>query len=57
MRIAIVEDNETERSRLLGCFHNYEQENNIHFDIVYFKDGLDFINHYNENFDVIYLDI
>lgn len=57
MRIAVVEDNEDERNRLLACFKQYEQEHNAHFDIITFKDGLDFTNHYNKNFDVIYLDI
>lgn len=57
MRIAVVEDNEKERARLLNCFDQYEQKNNTHFDIVTFNDGLEFTNHYNKNFDVIYLDI
>ncbi|MBP2056938.1 DNA-binding LytR/AlgR family response regulator [Lactobacillus colini] len=57
MRIAIVEDNQDELNRLLGCFKQYERENHIKFDIVTFNDGFDLIIHYTENYDAIYLDV
>ncbi|MEB3363309.1 hypothetical protein SDC49_05010 [Lactobacillus sp. R2/2] len=57
MRVAIVEDNKFELNKLLGCFRQYEQDHNIQIDIITFNNGLEFINHYCNNFDVIYFDV
>ncbi|WP_236629320.1 MULTISPECIES: LytTR family DNA-binding domain-containing protein [Lactobacillus] len=57
MKVAVVEDNAQERDRLLGCFNQYEQEHSINFEITTYQNGLEFVDHYTKDFDVIYLDV
>lgn len=57
IRIAIVEDQESEQKKLISYLEQYQKENNIEFQIVAFKDGLQFIENYHCNQDVILMDI
>ena len=57
MRIAIVEDNQSEMERLSAHFARYQQEYQQNFEIVWFDNGLKFLESFNHNFDVIYLDV
>lgn len=57
MRIAIVEDNQTEMERLCSHFDRYQREYQQKFELVWFDNGLKFLEAFNQNFDVIYLDV
>lgn len=57
IRIAIVEDNATEREHLLSCIKLYESEHNENFQIATFEDGLDFIENTSAFFQIVFLDI
>lgn len=56
-RIAIVEDDKKDSCLLLSYIKQYEQEFHTHFDVTIFSDGLEIINHYHSDFDLILLDI
>lgn len=57
IRIAVVEDNEQERTLLTDDLKRYEQENGQHFQITTFRDGLDLVENYSGIYQLIFLDI
>lgn len=57
IRIAIVEDQEQERTALLDKIKRYQDENHVEFEISVFQDGMDFIQNYRCDQDVILMDI
>ena len=57
IRIAVVEDNATEREHLLTCLKSYEAEHDESFQITTFEDGLDFVDKYSGIYQIIFLDI
>lgn len=57
MKIAIVEDNQDEQNRLISCINQYSEEFNIPIDITTFSDGVQIVDKYAANFDMIYFDV
>ncbi|QEA53066.1 LytR/AlgR family response regulator transcription factor [Loigolactobacillus coryniformis] len=57
MRIAIVEDNQQEQNSLLTLLNKYAIENNIAIEPTIFNNGLQIVDQYHSNFDVIYFDV
>ncbi|MGO2082236.1 LytR/AlgR family response regulator transcription factor [Vagococcus sp.] len=57
MNIAIVEDNLEERERLKRCFERYQKEQNVAIHLSLFTDGLEIVDQYSGQFDVIYFDV
>ena len=58
IRIAVVEDNEIDKSLLKECIDKYSAERGVEFDIRYFGDGIDFIEDFRGGmFDIVFMDI
>ncbi len=57
IRIAIVEDNETDLNLLEENLHRYEQEKKVQFVWKVFRDGEDLVTDYSADYDLILLDI
>ena len=55
--IAVVEDSQTDRERLLQCLHQYEEEKQLKFEITEFTDGEDLVTDYSAAYDLILMDI
>lgn len=56
-RIAIVEDELEFREQLQSYLKQYEEENEISFQISVFEDGTDIVERYRNEYDIILLDI
>jgi DNA-binding LytR/AlgR family response regulator len=56
-KIAIVEDSIEDKAEIEKCITEFATKNNTKITIESFKTGLDFLDAYNSNFDVIFLDI
>lgn len=56
-RIAVVEDDERNRSLLVEHLRRYEDEHDLSFEVVTFADGRDILAKYRPVYDVILLDI
>lgn len=57
IRIAIVEDEPESREQLIRYLRRYEDENDVKFQVTEYKDGLDILDEYGGQFDLILLDI
>ena len=57
MKIAIVEDSPEELHTLVSCMTQYSKENELPIEITTFSDGLQFVDRYSTNFDIIYFDV
>ncbi|KRL63117.1 LytR/AlgR family response regulator transcription factor [Lactobacillus psittaci] len=57
MKIAIVEDNQTDKDKLLKYLKKIETSSDEIFDIITFQDGLDIVTNYPEGVDLIYFDV
>lgn len=57
IRIAIVEDEEKYQIQLEDCLNKFFTEKNIDFEYKVFKNGLDFVENFQSNYDVIFFDI
>lgn len=59
LRIAIVEDDSRDAARLGELLKKYEKERNgdHSFTIEYANDSLNFLDHYNPEYDIIFFDI
>lgn len=57
MKIAIVEDNDSNRLTLHRHISDYAQEYQLSLTIDSYLDGIDFIKSAVANYDIIYLDI
>lgn len=57
IRIAIVEDENKQVSLLNGYIERYKQEKGEDFFVSSFSNGLDFIEAYDCNFDIVLMDI
>lgn len=55
--IAIVEDELEFRQQLQAYLKQYEQENDVSFQISVFEDGADILEEYKNKYDIILLDI
>lgn len=57
IRIAIVEDEESCREQILSFLDRYENERKITFQKSFFCDGIDILDGYNCQYDIVLLDI
>ena len=57
VRIAIAEDSETERNRLVRYLNRYAQEYKQSFDIQVYENGADIVSSYQPGIDILLLDI
>ena len=57
LRIAIVEDEKECQANLIEYLSKYESENNENFIVRTFYDGIDILDDYSSEYDVIFLDI
>ena len=57
IRIAIVEDAAFDRQVLRDCLREYGQETGTEFQITEFTGGTAFLEQYQEDFDLIFMDI
>ncbi len=57
IQIAIAEDSESERTRLLRYLKRYAQENALEFDITVYENGEDVVSAYRPGIDILLLDI
>ncbi len=55
--IAIVEDDDHDKTRLKKCLKKYEQEMRQRFEIMEFSDGEDITTDYTAKYDLILMDI
>lgn len=56
-KIAIVEDEWDSAERLGQCLETYGKEKGVLFNITRFKNGLNFIEDYRPNYDIIFMDV
>lgn len=56
-KIAIVEDEWESAERLSQCLETYGKENGIMFNVIRFRNGLNFIEEYRPNYDIVFMDI
>ncbi len=57
IKVAIVEDSKQDLNDLLSCLTQYEKEHSEEFQIDSFSNGLDFIEKYNEGYDLVFMDV
>ena len=56
-RVAIVEDEESFRNLFSGYIARYAEENKLTLEVTAFPDGLDILDDFRSDFDIILLDI
>ncbi|MBO7365014.1 MAG: response regulator transcription factor [Lachnospiraceae bacterium] len=56
-KIAIVDDEYESLERLRNCLERYGQEKNLSFSAVCFRSGVDFIESYKNDYDMVFMDI
>lgn len=56
-KIAVVDDEWESADRLSKCFEEYGRETGAMFSITRFKNGLDFIEDYKPDFDIVFMDV
>lgn len=56
-RIALVDDDEQHLQTMRTYINRYEEEENIHFNVTEFHNGLNFVEDYDGKQDVVFLDI
>lgn len=56
-RVSIVEDNEEAGNILLKYLKEYELQRDVSFKVSLFKDALDFLQTFRNNYDLIFMDI
>ena len=57
MRIAVVEDNDVIREQMKNCLARYAGETGEALQTEYFADGLDILDDFHAQYDLIFLDI
>lgn len=57
IRIAIVEDEKNSSDLLVNYLEKYSNDKNIRFDVKTFFSCNQILNNYNNNFDIIFMDI
>lgn len=56
-RIAVVEDQENDVQRLQNALHQYEQEKQVTFTCKHWKSAENFLEQYDHQYDIIFMDI
>ncbi len=57
IRIALVEDDSSDRGRMLDYMKRYEIENHVTFHLSIFQDGGEIVGNYHPKYDLILMDI
>lgn len=57
MRVALVDDNENDRKRILDYLQQFEKEQEVKMQITLYNSSLNFLEEYDGGYDVILLDI
>ncbi len=57
MRVALVDDNENDRKRLLDYLHQFQEKEGVKMQVTSYNSSLDFLEEYDGGYDVILLDI
>lgn len=57
IKIAVVEDEKEERNRIQKFLQKFSCENSVEMEIEEFSDGIQLVQEYERNFDVLLLDI
>lgn len=57
IRIAIVEDEQLFREKILRYLHRYEEKNKQSFSVKTFENGMQFLTDYHPEYDIIFMDI
>lgn len=57
MRIAIVEDDEAAEKQLEEALHRYETEHALAFAIAWYPSGVAFLEQWNRDADIVFMDI
>lgn len=57
IRIGLIDDDLAHTERMKGFLHRYEKEEGCAFEITEFSNGMNFVEDYQGNLDVIFLDI
>lgn len=57
MKIAVVDDSKEDAQRIVSYLEQYQQEQNLTFEIKIFYASFDFLEEYQGEYDVIFLDI
>lgn len=55
--VAIVEDDKKEADRLAEFLHRYAQDFDVRFNVKIFDSGIKFLDTYQANYDIIFMDI
>ena len=56
-KIALVDDEYESADRLAKCFDQYAGEYGVMFNITRFKNGLNFVEDYTPEFDMVFMDV
>lgn len=56
-QIAVVEDSSQESTSLISLLVKYEKENDLNFKIDFFQNGFLFLDAFEPNYDLIFMDI
>ncbi len=56
-KIAIVEDSLGDTNRLIESLNKYSQEHDIEFNVTKYKSGVEFLDKFSHQFDLIFMDI
>ncbi len=57
LNVYICEDNKAESDNLIESLKKYGKQKNIEFNIRLFDRGIDFLNSYSSNCDIVFMDI
>lgn len=57
IKVAIIEDNAEDANRLKAFLNKYCEDVKIKYDLIWFNNGMAFLDNLNSDFDVIILDI
>lgn len=57
IKVAIVEDEQKCQNQIADYLNKYSKEKNVEISFAIFSNGLDFVENFHSNFDVIFFDI
>ena len=57
VRIAVVEDEDSYRTQICDYLSRYESENQVRLSVTLYQDGINLLDEYTGQFDVIFMDI
>lgn len=57
MHIAIVEDDEAAMRQLVKCLEQYDAEHHCAFDIDWYPRGTEFLEQWNQNAEIVFMDV